>query len=142
MKILVSACLLGEKCRYDGRCSDVTNVSEFIKAHDVIGVCPEVAGGLPTPRLPAEIVGKYVLRNNGDDVTSEFINGAEISLKIAQSQDVDMAILKSKSPSCGIDTVYDGSFSKTLKAGNGIFAQKLLDIGIPCFTENSLSDKI
>ena len=113
MKIMVSACLLGENCKYNGGNNYNEKVMEYIKGHEVISVCPEVLGGLPTPRVPSEIVGGVVTTKDGRNVDSEFRLGAEIALKKALEEEVDLVILQSRSPSCGVKQIYDGSFSGT-----------------------------
>lgn len=128
MKILVSACLMGENCKYNGGNNYSEKLHEFIQGHEVIMVCPEVMGGLPTPRLPSEIVGDMVVNSGGVDVTSEFIMGAKKALEY--SSDVDMAILQSRSPSCGINEIYDGTFSGNKTKGDGIFVRMLKEKGI------------
>jgi uncharacterized protein YbbK (DUF523 family) len=121
-KILISACLLGKECRYDGRHSKLENLSNSVI--EWIPVCPEELGELGTPRPPAEIQEDgRIVTENGDDVTKKFINGANKAIKLGIENDCKTAILKSKSPSCGKGKVYDGSFSKKLTDGNGIFAQ-------------------
>ena len=121
MKILVSACLLGENCKYNGGNNYSEKVAEYIKGHEVISVCPECLGGLSTPRVPAEIVNGIVTNKEGQSVDAEFRKGAEIALKIAKEEQIDVAILQSRSPSCGVKQIYDGTFSKKIIAGQGIF---------------------
>ncbi|MCK9480126.1 MAG: DUF523 domain-containing protein, partial [Firmicutes bacterium] len=111
MNILVSACILGENCRYDGKNSKNRLLIEQLGGHNIIPVCPEVLGGLPTPRPPSEIFVGRVFSKNGRDVTDYFLAGAEKTLELAKDKKCDMAILKSKSPSCGVGLIYDGSFS-------------------------------
>lgn len=123
-KVLVSSCLLGENCTYRGdnnkkRILDIIDTVEYIK------ICPEVEGGLPTPRTPAEIVGERVLTKDGIDVTKEFLKGAQISLEIAKINKCTLAIMKSKSPSCGSGMIYDGTFSGKLIEGSGITSVKI-----------------
>lgn len=141
MNILVSACLLGIGCRYDGKCKEVKIVKELLKKHTLIPVCPEQLGGLPTPRVPAEKVEDKVINKNGIDVTSQYKKGAEEVLKIAQIFDCSLAILKEKSPSCGLGLIYDGSFSKKLISGNGLTCELLLKHGIDVLTETSIDLK-
>ena len=129
MKIVVSACLLGQKCKYNGGDNYSSKVAEYIKGHDVIPVCPEAAGGLPTPRIPCEIVGGKVLNRNGESKDREFRAGAELCLKEALEAKADLAILQSKSPSCGVKQVYDGSFSGKLRDGSGVFAALMIENG-------------
>ena len=130
MKIMVSACLLGQNCKYNGGNNYSEKVAEYIKGYEVIPVCPEVAGGLPTSRIPCEIVNGVVTNKNGESKDKEFRSGAELCLKKALEEKVDMVILQSRSPSCGAKQVYDGSFSGRLIEGRGVFAQLLVDNGI------------
>lgn len=131
MKILVSACLLGENCKYNGGNNYSEKLAEYLKGHEVIPVCPEVLGGLPIPRIPAEICNGIVMNREGISVDSEFRKGAGIALEIALENNVDLAILQSRSPSCGVRQIYDGSFSKKLIDGKGIFANLLFEKEIP-----------
>lgn len=130
MKILVSACLLGENCKYDGKNNYNEKVIEFVKGHEVIAVCPEVLGGLSVPRKSAEIVNGTIMTKEHISVDKEFHEGAAIALKRALDGKIDMAVLQSRSPSCGINQVYDGSFSGKLIEGQGIFAKMLKKAGI------------
>ena len=130
MKILVSACLLGRDCKYNGGNNYSEKVAEYVKGHDVIPVCPEVAGGLPIPRIPCEIVGGTVTNRNGESKDREFRAGADICLKKALEEKVDLAILQSRSPSCGVKQIYDGSFTGKLIPGKGVFAELLSENGI------------
>ena len=130
MKILVSACLLGEKCKYNGGDNYSEKVAEYIKGHEVISVCPEVLGGLPIPRIPCEIVEGVVTNAEGVSADEEFRRGAELCLKKALEEHVDLAILQPRSPSCGVNQIYDGTFSGTLINGKGIFARLLEESGI------------
>ncbi|SEA79589.1 Uncharacterized conserved protein YbbK, DUF523 family [Oribacterium sp. KHPX15] len=130
MKILVSACLLGRDCKYNGGNNYSEKVAEYVKGHDVIPVCPEVAGGLPIPRIPCEIVGGTVTNRNGESKDREFREGADICLKKALEEKVDLAILQSRSPSCGVKQIYDGSFTGKLIPGKGVFAEMLSENGI------------
>ena len=130
MKILVSACLAGENCKYSGGNNKSEKLLAFLKGHEVIKVCPEVMGGLPTPRVPSEIVNGVVINREGVSFDREFRRGAEEALKIALREKVDLAILQSRSPSCGAKEIYDGSFSKKLVPGMGIFARLLKENGV------------
>ena len=125
MKILVSACLLGKNCKYNGGNNLNQGVLEFIEGHEVIGVCPEQMGGLSTPRLPAEIVDGVVTNQEGVSVDAEFRKGAQSALAAALENKVDLAILQSRSPSCGVKEIYDGSFSGKKIKGQGVFAKLL-----------------
>lgn len=137
MNILVSACLLGVACRYDGKSKEVEKIKNLISKYNLIPICPEQLGGLPTPRVPSERNGDKVINSEGKDVTYEYKKGAEEALRIAKIFNCSIAILKAKSPSCGTGEIYDGSFSKTLTVGNGITADLLLENGIKVLTENS-----
>ncbi len=140
-KILVSACLLGIPCRYDGKSKPVSSVINLKERYELIPVCAEVLGGLSTPRIGAEIVGDRVLRADGVDVTGEYHKGAKEVLEIARKSNCKIAILKSKSPSCGKNGVYDGTFTRTLVRKNGILADLLIKNGILVFDETEI-DKI
>lgn len=130
MKILVSACLLGKNCKYNGGNNLNQGVLEFIEGHEVIGVCPEQLGGLSNPRLPAEIVYGVVTNKEGVSVDAEFRKGAQAALAAALEKKVDLAILQSRSPSCGVKEIYDGSFSGKKIKGQGVFAKLLSAHGI------------
>lgn len=140
--ILISACLAGVNCKYDGENNFNEKVWELVKKGEAILVCPEQLGGLTTPRLPAEVVIKdgkrCVIRKDGKDITSEYEKGAREVLRLAKKLNVEQAILKAKSPSCGCGTIYDGTFSHTKTKGNGITAQILIDNGIKVITEDEI----
>lgn len=125
MKILVSACLLGENCKYNGKNNYSERVVKYLEGHEVIPVCPEVLGGLPTPRDPSEIVDGVVINCKCVNVDRQFRKGAEEALRIAKENGIDLAILQSRSPSCGARQIYDGSFTGKLIPGQGVFAQLL-----------------
>lgn len=140
---LISACLVGVNCKYNGENNIDERIIRLIKNNKGILICPEQLGGLSTPRLPAEIVainnGKKIVKDNKDiDVTEEFCKGAYESLKIAKLYNIKNAILKSKSPSCGYGKIYDGSFSNELVKGNGITADILEENGIKIYTEEDI----
>ena len=137
-KILVSACLLGLNCKYDGENNRNEKVLEYVKDKEVIPVCPEIFGGLPTPRIPSEIVGDKVLNREKIDVTKEYQKGADETLYLAKLFNVKKALLKESSPSCGSNTIYDGTFSKNKKEGMGITAQLLKENGIEIISEKEL----
>lgn len=141
MKIMVSACLLGQNCKYNGGNNYNEELKEFLKGHEVIPVCPEVLGGLPTPRVPSEIVDGIVTDRNGRVVDRQFRAGAEAALKTAQDEGIDLAILQPRSPSCGIGTIYDGTFTGTLVPGNGVFARMLTDNGYKVVTPTDVMSK-
>ncbi len=140
MKILISACLLGVNCRYDGGNSHNEKAIRQYQNDELIPVCPEEAGGLPTPRPAVEIVGgdgndvldgtAKVLTADGVDKTEEFLKGAQFALELAQSQGATAVILKARSPSCGCGEIYDGTFSSTLLSGDGVTTALLKRHGI------------
>lgn len=143
MRIAVSACLLGEPCRYDGKAKPSEDVIAFARAHEVLPICPEVEGGLPTPRMPSELqLGASeeerarVVNREGADVTEAFERGAAASLQAMREFGCEMAVLKAKSPSCGTGMVYDGSFTGRLAPGWGVAAALIRDAGIPVTDEN------
>ncbi len=129
MKILISACLLGENCKYNGGNNRNPGILQFIQGHTVIPVCPECLGGLSTPRPPSELVDGRACSIHGEDVHEAFVRGAETALQTAKEEAVDLVILQSRSPSCGAKHIYDGSFRGRLIPGQGIFAQMLLEHG-------------
>lgn len=129
MRIMVSACLLGENCKYSGGNNRHEKVLEYIKGHEVIPICPEVMGGLPTPRPPAEIVSGEVINRLGVSVDREYRLGAEKALKLAREKQIDLAILQPRSPSCGTKEIYDGTFSGKRIPGMGVTAALLKENG-------------
>lgn len=133
-KILVSACLLGLNCKYDGENNYSKDIDEFLKDYEVIPICPEIMGGLPTPRISAERVDGRVVTKDGRDVTKEYIKGAKESLFLARKYNVKKALLKLRSPSCGYGKIYDGTFSHTIIDGNGVTAELLKQNGIEIIT--------
>ena len=133
--ILVSACLLGTPCRYDGTGKANGSVLALAKSRTLIPVCPEQLGGLPTPRPPSERKGERILTKNGEDVTAAFCRGAEETLRLASLFGCRQAILKANSPSCGCGQIYDGSFSGRRIAGDGLTAALLKQNGITVKTE-------
>ncbi len=140
-KILVSACLYGHCCKYDGTSNLLKDKNFQILKNTgrLIPVCPEQLGGLPTPRIPSEIRDGKVFNKEGEDVTAEFELGAEKTLSIARENGVRVAILKQGSPSCGCKKIYDGTFSGNKITGEGVTARKLVENGIPVFDETEVS---
>lgn len=143
--LLVSACLCGIKCRYDGGSNEISIITNLVKQGKAIPVCPEVLGGLPIPRTPAEIISdqngsKNVVNKSGIDLTKEFTLGAEKALEIAEAANAKIAILKAKSPSCGCGLIYDGSFTGRKIPGNGLTAELLLKNNIKVYTEENISE--
>ena len=139
--ILVSACLLGVCCRYDGASKPNADVIRLREKYVLIPICPEVDGGLPTPRTPSERVGDRVLMRDGKDVTDNFVAGAQAALERARSFSCNIAVLKARSPSCGSNSNYDGTFSGTLIERNGVAAELLKKNGIIVYTEDEI-DKL
>jgi uncharacterized protein YbbK (DUF523 family) len=143
-----SACLLGIECRYDGRSKPNEKVLELSKQEVLIPICPEQLGGLPTPRTASEIQGgfgeevingkSYVKTLNGENVTEQYIRGAEISLNIAKMYNIKEAILKQKSPSCGCGKSFDGTFTDTLIDGDGVTTALFKKHGLEVITEEDL----
>lgn len=142
LKLLISACLLGCCCRYDGASKPQPWVEELAQKHTLIPVCPEQMGGLPTPRTPSERVGDRVLMWDGTDVTAQYRRGAEEALRLYGLFGCEAALLKARSPSCGLGAIYDGSFSGTLIPGDGVTAELLKAHGIPVFTEENMGELI
>ena len=139
-KLLVSACLLGENCKYSGGNNYTPAVEALKEKFDVIPICPEQMGGLPTPRIPAERVGEKVLTREGADVTAEYRKGAEDALAIAKANGVKFAVLQERSPSCGSECVYDGTFSGKLIPGQGVTAQLLEENGIKVYSSGRIEE--
>lgn len=139
MKVLVSACLLGVGCRYDGQSKAYPLLDELCRRHEVVPVCPEIMGGLPTPRAPAERQGERVVTKNGVDVTAQYRRGAEEVLRLARKLGCTVAVLKERSPSCGSGRVYDGTFTGTLTEGFGVAAEVLRAAGIRVLGESELA---
>jgi uncharacterized protein YbbK (DUF523 family) len=143
MKIGISSCLAGIKCTYSGSDNLIKGFDRFIDDFDgqIIMACPEVLGGLSTPRAPAEIQNQdplLIQNNQGRDVTNEYIKGATKALQIFLDHQVEVALLKFRSPSCGNDSIYDGHFTHTLINGQGVFAKMLEDNGIKVFNEKQI----
>ena len=129
MKILVSACLLGEKCKYNGGDNYSPAVINFVKDSEVIPVCPEMRAGMGCPRIPIEIVNGVLLDQNGKNVDAPMRDAIREILRELENEDIFCAVLKSRSPTCGVRQVYDGTFSGKLISGSGLFAQALKDAG-------------
>jgi uncharacterized protein YbbK (DUF523 family) len=139
MRIAVSACLLGHNCKYSGGNNRSQKVLDYIEGHEVIPVCPEVSGGMSVPRVPVELKGDKAINRDGEDVTDFFRSGVEQEMK--KMQDIDLAILQPRSPSCGCKQIYDGTFTKTLIEGKGMFAQALDVAGIPMMDGDDVPEK-
>lgn len=137
-KILISACLLGVNCKYNGKNNYIPLIEELKKKYDLVPVCPEVMGGLSIPRNPSEITGDMVISNKGIDVTSNFLSGACQALQLANISNINIAILKDGSPSCGSTYIYDGTFTKNKISGMGITAKLLKENNIEIYNENDI----
>ena len=139
-KLLISACLLGRNCKYNGG-NNYTPLVEALKArYDLVPVCPECFGGLPIPHEPSERVGDRVLSKSGEDVTEPFRRGAEKTLAAAIQQGVTRAVLKERSPSCGCGSIYDGTFTGTVVSGSGVAAELLLAHGVEIYGESRMEE--
>ena len=140
MKILISACLLGIPCRYDGASKAQPWAEELARRHELVPVCPEQLGGLPTPRTPSERRGDRVVMNTGADVTEQYRRGAEAALRLCRLTGCEAAILKERSPSCGSGEIYDGTFTGTVVEGWGVTAELLRREGIPVLGESRMGE--
>lgn len=129
MKILVSACLLGRNCKYNGGNNQNQRVLDFLEGHEVVAVCPEVSAGLGTPRIPVEIVNGNVQTKDGVSVDAPLRQAVRNILEEIRDLDIDCAVLQSRSPTCGVNQIYDGTFSGVRIQGSGILAQALKDAG-------------
>ena len=142
MKILISSCLLGINCRYDGQSKEYHKIDKLYKKFELIPFCPECYGGLPTPRDAAEIKSINneikVETNTGIDVTKQYLRGAQSALLLCHKLGITVAILKANSPSCGHGKIYDGTFNSTLTNGNGITSDLLLKNGIKVYNEHEI----
>lgn len=137
--LLISECLCGVCCRYDGDHNRIECLEEIKNVYNLVPVCPEVLGGLLTPRPPAERVGNRVQTKNGVDVTEQFKRGAALALAIAIEKNCRCALLKAKSPSCGYGELYDGTFTRTLVKGVGVTSELLLQHDIQIYTEKNVA---
>lgn len=138
MRILISACLLGCRCRYDGASKLHPLAEALAQCHTLVPVCPEQLGGLSTPRPPAERRGEQVVTREGRDVTEQYRRGAEEALHLCCLMGCEAAVLKERSPSCGRGSIYDGTFTGTLCPGDGVTAERLISAGIPVYGESEL----
>ena len=139
--VLISACLLGVACRYDGLSKPLPYevLTSLKERYHLIPICPEVMGGLPTPRIPAEVTeNRAVIRRDGEDITKNYEKGAAEAFRLASLFDCDLAILKERSPSCGADRIYDGTFTNTLTDGDGITAKLFREKGIRVIGESQI----
>ena len=142
MRILVSACLMGVGCRYDGKSNQLPQLEQLMKQHTCIPVCPEIFGGLPTPRVPAERQGSKIMTQDGQDVTQQFVRGTAEVLRLADLYHCKAALLKERSPSCGSGQIYDGTFTKTLTEGDGLAAEMLKRKDIAVYGESQIRELV
>ena len=139
-KILISACLVGDKTKYDGKSNYNPLIEKLLEKYELVPFCPEVEGGLSTPRNPSEIKGDKVISSDGRDVSFQFNKGAELAYNICMYLGIRIAILKDNSPSCGSNKIYDGSFSNKLIKGNGVTAALLKRKGIRIISEDQIEE--
>ena len=139
MKIVVSACLLGENCKYNGGNNLSEAVVIYVKGHEVIELCPEMLAGLGCPRPPVELVNGIIMTKEGINLDDKFHEGVRLAMERIEAKEVDLAILQSRSPTCGVKQIYDGSFSGNLIKGQGIFAKALIAQGIKTIDSEDIS---
>lgn len=137
-KLLISACLLGVPCRYDGKSKPTAKIDALREKYELIPVCPEQSGGLPTPRTPSERIGNRVVMADGTDVTAQYQKGARSALELYLREGCAAAVLKERSPSCGSGEIYDGTFTRALVTGDGVTAELLKKNGIKVYGESEL----
>ena len=137
-KILISACLIGDKVRYDGKSQYHPLIKELLEKYELVPFCPEVEGGLKTPRVPSEVRGERVINKEGKDVTAQFNSGAEKALNICKYLNITKAILKDNSPSCGSTLIHNGLFDGRMIKGKGITTKLLESHGISVYSENEI----
>ena len=136
--MLISACLLGVECRYDGGSQSIDRLDSLMERYRLIPICPEQMGGLATPRTPSERCGGRIVARDGRDVSEAFLRGADQACHIARLFGARLALLKARSPSCGFGEIYDGSFTGRRIPGNGITADALANMGVSIFTEENI----
>lgn len=139
-KILISACLVGEKCKYNGGDNKNPLIEKLLEKYELIPFCPEVEGGLSTPRDPAEIQLDRVKTEKGRDVTFQYNRGADLASNICLYLNIKVAILKETSPSCGVNEIYDGTFKRKKIKGSGVTAKRLKLMGVRVISENEIED--
>lgn len=129
MKILVSACAIGCNCKYNGKNNSNESVIEYLKGKEIVSICPEMLANMSTPRPCAEIVNGVVMDDKGNNVDSAYRNAVALALEKIKNEKIDLAILQSRSPTCGVNKIYDGTFTGKLISGQGLFAKALIDKG-------------
>ena len=138
MKILVSACLLGENCKYNGGSNYNAAVAEFVKGKEVLAICPEMMAGMGCPRMPIEIVDGVLMDRDGNNMDAAMRKAVADAMELIRKEDIQCAVLQSRSPTCGVNQVYDGSFSGKLVDGSGITANILMRNGFVVYGEDEL----
>lgn len=142
MRYVISACLLGHKCRYDGKDNYLPALTTFLRGKNYICVCPELMAGLGVPRIACEIKNNKIVNMENIDITSILESGCQLTLRKTLEFKAEIAILKARSPSCGYKKIYDGTFTKTIIDGNGWFTQKCLDAGLKVYDEETFKELI
>ena len=137
-RILISACLVGDNVKYDGGNNKNPLISKLLEKYELVPFCPEVEGGLPIPRHPCEQRGEQVVNDLGEDKTDEFNRGADLALNICLYLKITKAVLKERSPSCGVHSIYDGTFSHKVIDGSGVTAALLKRKGITVYSEDEI----
>lgn len=140
--VLISMCLCGINCRYDGKSTLLESLSNVDKLVNIIPICPEIIGGLPTPRAPVEIINGKAINNLGEDKTANFEKGANEVIKLVKQFNVKYAVLKENSPSCGVNYIYDGTFTGSKISGSGITTNLLKELGVNVYSENEIDELI
>ena len=138
MKVAVSACLVGKNTKYNGKNNYNEAVMKYLLDKEYVTICPEVIGGLPTPRVPSERKGNKVINKMGEDVTINFFDGTQKEIEKLLKENINIIIVKEKSPSCGYKQIYDGTFTNTLTEGNGVFVDLALQNGFIIYTEKDI----
>ena len=139
-KILISACLIGDKCKYDGKSNYNPLIEKLLEEYELVPFCPEVEGGLSTPREPSERIKDQVRMESGRNVTHQFYKGADLAVNICLYLGIKIAILKEGSPSCGVHEIYDGTFSHKKIKGKGVTTETLTKKGIRVISENEIEE--
>lgn len=142
INLLISSCLLSNNVRWDSKIIKIEGVEKLNQYFNLIPICPEVESNLPIPRLPSEIKDNKVINKNDEDITSFFIKGSELAYQKAIKYNVKYALLKDKSPSCGVNLIYDGTFSGKTKKGEGFTTSKLKQLNIKIYNENQIDELI
>lgn len=142
MKVAVSACLVGKNTKYNGKNNYNEAVMKYLLDKEYVTICPEVIGGLPTPRVPSERKDNKVINKIGEDVTINFFDGAQKEIEKLLKENINIIIVKEKSPSCGYKQIYDGTFTNTLTEGNGVFVDFALQNGFIIYTEKDIEKMV